>query len=55
MINWYLGISTVAFTCLFAIWSTSNTQNQLIKISLFFLAAFGFLLNLEALGYLIKV
>lgn len=54
MMNWYLGISGLLFVFLFLVWSGKGWQNFLLKAAFFLMAAWSTVLNLAAVGWIVK-
>ena len=53
--NWYLGISGIVFTILFVIWTKNGLVNFVIKLGFLALMLWSTFLNLQALGYIVKL
>ena len=54
-LNLYLVFSTAFFSFLFLIWNSKNWTNLFLKFTLFILSVGGFVLSLNAFGFIVKV
>ena len=54
-LNLYLGFSTAFFAYLFFIWNDNNLTNLFHKFTMFILSVGGFVLSLNAFGFIVKV
>ena len=54
-LNLYLVVSTAFFAYLFIIWNDKNWTNLFHKFTMFILSVGGFVLSLNAFGFIVKV
>lgn len=55
LLNLYLVVSTALFSFLFLIWNGENWTNLFIKFTMLILSVGGFVLSLNAFGFIVKV
>ena len=55
LLNLYLVFSTALFSFLFLIWNRENWTNLFLKFTMFILSVGGFVLSLNAFGFIVKV
>lgn len=53
--NWYLGISGIVFAFLFLVWTAKDWKNLTFKTVFFILMMWSAFLNLQVLGYVVKL